>query len=129
MPAPCCTSPTRTATSSATAGAYSSVLRARRRREAASTAAVPAAAPVAQAPSDPDMRALRRRRAELLRRIFEVDPLVCPRCGARMRITVPPVVLGVAFITEPRVITKILRHLATKPADQRSPPQSDADAA
>ena len=55
-------------------GAYSSVVRARRRREAAPTAA-PVVAPVAavaQAPSDPDMRALRRRWAELLRRIYEV---------------------------------------------------------
>ena len=114
--------------------AYSSVLRARRRREAATTAA---AFVVAQAPANPDMRTLRRRWADLLRRIFEVDSLVCPRCGetpnkaggTAMRIAVPPVVLGVAFITEPRVITKILRHLATKGADQRGPPQRDADAA
>ena len=35
----------------------------------------------------------------------------------------------IAFITEPRVITKILRHLATKGADGRSPPQSSAAAA
>ena len=34
--------------------------------------------------------------AELLRRIFEVDPLACPRCGQQMRI--------VAFITEPRAM-------------------------
>ena len=104
-------------------GAYSSVVRARRRREAAPTAAAVVApvAPVAQAPSDPDMRALRRRWAELLRRIYEVDPLVCPRCGASMRI--------IAFITEPRVITKILRHLAAKTADQRGPPQASTAAA
>jgi len=30
----------------------------------------------------------------------------------------------IAFITEPRVISKILRHRATKAADQRSPPQA-----
>jgi len=46
-----------------------------------------------------------------------------------MRITVPPVVLGVAFITEPRVIKKIIQHLATKAADQRSPPQTSTAAA
>ena len=45
----------------------------------------------------------RRRWAELLRRIFEVDPLRCPRCGHEMRI--------VAFITQPRVIDQILTHL------------------
>ncbi len=102
-------------------GAYSSVVRARRQREAASTAAVPAAAPVTSAPANPEMRALRRRWAQLIRRIFEVDPLVCPRCGATMRI--------IAFITEPRVITKILRHLATNAAGQRSPPQASRAAA
>jgi len=74
-----------------------------------------------RAPTDADARALRRRWAQLIRRIFEVDPLICPRCGATMRI--------IAFITEPRVITKILRHLATKGADGRSPPQSSAAAA
>jgi hypothetical protein len=37
--------------------------------------------------------------------------------------------LGVAFITEPRVIMKILRHRATNAADQRSPPQASIAAA
>ena len=111
-------------------GAYSSVVRARRRREAPAPTGTQQvdtpASSAATAPTDPDMRALRRRWAHLLRRIFEVDPLVCPRCGetpnkaggTAMRIAVPPpALLGVAFITEPRVITKILRHLATEGAD------------
>jgi hypothetical protein len=46
----------------------------------------------------------RLRWAELLRRIFEVDPLRCPRCAGEMRI--------VAFITERAVIDRILSHLA-----------------
>ncbi len=37
------------------------------------------------------------------RRSFEVDPLRCSRCGHEMRI--------VAFITQPRVIDRILTHL------------------
>ena len=44
------------------------------------------------------LREARRRWAELLRRIFEVEPLECPRCGQTMRI--------VAFITEPQVIDR-----------------------
>ncbi len=52
----------------------------------------------------------RRRWAELLRRIFEVDPLRCSRCGHDMRI--------VAFITQPRVIDRIL---TTCGAPRRSP--------
>jgi len=35
----------------------------------------------------------------------------------------------IAFITEPRVATKILRHLAAKTADQRGPPQASTAAA
>jgi len=63
-------------------GAYSSVLRARRRREAPARGGTQQpdapASSTSPAPTDPDMRALRRRWAELLRRIYELDPLVCP---------------------------------------------------
>jgi hypothetical protein len=54
-------------------------------------------------PPWPALRALRRRWADLLRRIFEVDPLRCRRCGADMRI--------LAFILDPDVTADILRHL------------------
>ncbi len=57
------------------------------------------------------LREARRRWAELLRRIFEVDPLQCPRCGGAMRI--------VAFITAARVIDRIVEHLQ-RAADDRS---------
>ena len=67
--------------------------------------------------SEPDRRALRRSWAQLIRLIYEVDPLVCPRCGGLMRI--------IAFITELRVIGKILKHLAAKGVDARSPPGAD----
>ncbi len=70
---------------------------------------------------DPQPEALveaRRRWAELLRRIFEVDPLACPRCGEEMRI--------VAFVTEPQQIDRILEHLRrtapTRPRP-RAPPR------
>ena len=104
-------------------GAYSSVVRARRRHMAPALAGPPRAPepPAAGAPADPELRTLRRRWAELIRRIYEADPLVCPRCGATMRI--------VAFITEPAVIRRILRHLAAKGADGRAPPQSSTAAA
>jgi len=41
--------------------------------------------------------------ALLLVRIYECLPLLCPRCGEAMRI--------VAFIQEPPVIERILRHI------------------
>jgi hypothetical protein len=37
-------------------------------------------------PPPPERAALRRRWANLIRRVYEVDPLVCPRCGAEMRV-------------------------------------------
>ena len=56
--------------------------------------------------------------ARLIRRVFECDPLTCPRCGKLMRI--------VAFLTEPRVIDEILRHLEAHPSENlfhaRDPP-------
>ena len=55
--------------------------------------------------------ALRKRWAHLIRRVYLTDPLICPDCGGELRV--------IAFITEPKVIRKILRHLQnrrTRPA-------------
>jgi transposase-like protein len=41
--------------------------------------------------------------ARLIAQVYEVDPLVCPRCSAAMRI--------LAVISEPQEVRKILRHL------------------
>ncbi|HPC82446.1 MAG TPA: transposase [Thermoanaerobaculaceae bacterium] len=101
-------------------GAYSNVVRARRARHAAVTVggeAAPAPPPPQHEPARLEWRAARRRWAELIRRIDEVDPLVCPRCHGPMRI--------IAFITEPRVIGIILRHLQATGVDARSPPGTD----
>jgi len=54
----------------------------------------------------------RRRWAELIRLVVEVDPLVCPRCGGAMRV--------IALIQEPAVIDKILKHLRDKGRDARA---------
>ncbi len=86
-------------------GAYSSVSRARRRggSEAEHVCATPPADD--DAPSAAERRRLRRQWAQLLRRIFEVDPLICD-CGETMRV--------ISFITDPPVINKILDHLESK---------------
>ena len=65
-------------------------------------------------PPPPERAALRRRWANLIRRVYETDPLVCPRCGAEMRV--------IAFITEPRVIKRILDHIRRRDRASRSPP-------
>jgi hypothetical protein len=62
-------------------------------------------------------RGLSRRWAELIYRIYDIDPLDCPRCGARMKI--------LTFITDPKIIRPILDHLDQK-ARPRSPPRAAA---
>jgi hypothetical protein len=47
-------------------------------------------------------------------KIYEIDPLRCPQCGFAMQI--------IAFIEQPAVIRKILRHLQLWQRPPRSPP-------
>jgi hypothetical protein len=49
-----------------------------------------------------------------IKQVYEVDPLVCPRCAGTMRIF--------AFIEQPEVIKNILTHLGVWPANVHSPP-------
>ena len=94
-------------------GEYSSVARAQRRAEEVDDEASAATTPL---PSAVERRRLRRAWAQMIRRIYEVDPLTC-RCGAQMRI--------LSFILDPRVVTKILQHVDDKAtARERAPPAS-----
>ncbi len=73
----------------------------------------------AKAPSAPEPPPNRFPWAELLRRVFVVDVLACPRCKGRMRI--------VGAVTEPGAIDRILKHLgasaaAPRIAGPRAPP-------
>ena len=53
---------------------------------------------------------------ELIKRVWEVDPLLCPRCGTEM--------VKLAAIQDPVVITHILRHvhLWEEPSARGPPP-------
>ena len=51
--------------------------------------------------------------ADLMRRVFEVDVLLCPHCLGKRRI--------VAFLDDPLVIHRILRHVGLDP-EPRPPP-------
>ena len=63
-----------------------------------------------------DARALRRSWAQPIKRIYEVDPLVCSSCGGEMKV--------IAFITEHDVVDAILRHLERKEERrERAPPR------
>ncbi len=60
---------------------------------------------------------MRQRWAQLIKRVYEVDPLVCEKCGSRMRI--------ISVILDPDVIKHILSHLQAKGvAPGRRPPEA-----
>ena len=106
-------------------GAYSNVSRGKRRRQAEATIGVAPRdgehAPLARVARDhsPDARALRRSWAQLIKRIYEVDPLVCSSCGGEMKV--------IAFIVDHDVVDAILRHLAKVEArSARGPPGTAA---
>ncbi len=88
-----------------------------RRAEVTGDAAAAAAAGAGRVQSEhaaavsggPEQRARRRSWARLLRRIYEVDPLLCPRCGMEMRID--------AVIQDEGVVDRILRHLSRTGGD------------
>ena len=52
--------------------------------------------------------------AEMIRKVYEVDPLLCASCGGRMRI--------ISFIEEPKTIDRIIRHLKLSFQAERPPP-------
>jgi hypothetical protein len=57
----------------------------------------------------------------LIKRVCEIDPLACPKCGGQMKV--------VAFIEPPQrdVIEKILRHCGLwNPSLLGAPPAGDA---
>jgi hypothetical protein len=51
---------------------------------------------------------------EMIRNVYEADPMICPRCGGRMRV--------IAFLTEPAVVDRIIRHLELTFAAEKPPP-------
>ncbi len=59
-------------------------------------------------------RTLKQRWAQLIQKVYEVDPLLCPRCGGSMRI--------IALIDQPEIIEKILTHLDLWPYSAHAPP-------
>ena len=55
--------------------------------------------------------------ADMIRKVYETDPLLCPKCGGQMRI--------IAFIEDHKVIDRIIAHLKlTFEAKRPPPPQS-----
>ena len=59
-------------------------------------------------------KAFRRSWARLIQKIYEVDPLLCPRCSGQMKI--------ISFIEEQAVIKQILQHLGLWETRNNGPP-------
>jgi len=94
-------------------GAYAHKVRRRARAAAASPPAETVGAPTSDAApavlepvvrAEPGSPEARRRSAwaRVLRKVFEVDPLLCPKCGTPMKV--------VAWVTDPVVIERIRTH-------------------
>ena len=67
-------------------------------------------------PPPPGSSIFKQRWAELIKKVYEADPLPCTRFGGAMRI--------IHFIDQPEVIEKILTHLGLWPHPAHAPPPS-----
>ena len=99
-------------------GWYLNKSRGQRAKVVNSAATSPTVQPVIEDDDTPYRKKCRQRWAALIKRVFEVDPLKCPKCGGTMKI--------VAFIerrSQPAVVERILRHCGLwEDAAARGPP-------
>ena len=85
-------------------GAYSA--RSRGKRLAVEAQALLEGSPYSPLPAPlepPTKRAVSRSWARLIKKIYEVDPLICPKCGSQMKIK--------AFITNTSEVARIMANL------------------
>jgi len=54
---------------------------------------------------------------ECIKKVWEIDPLACPKCGGEMKI--------IGFITEAVIIRRVLEHLGLWRGKTPAPPPSD----
>ena len=59
---------------------------------------------------------LKKRWSYFIRKVYETDPLTCPKCQGEIRI--------ISFIDQPEVIKKILQHLGLW-EESHAPPEND----
>jgi len=52
--------------------------------------------------------------AEMIRKVYEVDPMLCPQCGGQMKV--------IAFLTDFSVVDRIIGHLKLTFVAERPPP-------
>jgi len=54
------------------------------------------------------------RSAAMIRKVYEVDPMICSKCGGRMKV--------IAFLTDFSVVDRIIGHLKLTFVAERPPP-------
>jgi hypothetical protein len=52
--------------------------------------------------------------AEMIRKVYQVDPMVCPECGGQMKV--------IAFLTDYAVVDRIIDHLKLSFVADKPPP-------
>ena len=52
--------------------------------------------------------------AAMVRKVYEVDPMLCPKCGGRMKV--------IAFLTDYQVVDRIIDHLKLRFVAEKPPP-------
>lgn len=52
----------------------------------------------------------------MIRKVYEVDPLMCPRCGGQMKV--------ISFLTEYAVVDRVFRHLELTFVAEKPPPSA-----
>jgi hypothetical protein len=50
----------------------------------------------------------------MIRKVYEVDPMVCPKCGGTMKV--------ISFLTDYAVVDRIVNHLKLTFVAERPPP-------
>ena len=67
--------------------------------------------------TDGSSKEYRKNWAHLIQKIYEVDPLTCPKCSGAMKV--------ISVIEDEDVIKKILKHLGLWEKEARSPPMKE----
>ena len=67
--------------------------------------------------SDISRKAFRKNWARLIQKIYNVDPLLCPKCMGSMKI--------ISFIDDSEIIKKILKHLDLWEVGRKPPPRAN----
>ncbi len=68
--------------------------------------------------SEISSKEFRKNWARLIQKIYNVNPLLCPKCLGSMRM--------ISFIEDEEIISKILKHLGLWEVKQRPPPRANA---